>query len=228
MVLAPPLRVGNLLAFTPSTPEMVTGPQEPLEAGTPEAAARKTCSHRARRSGASTQRKRLQCQPRPPPHAPLNSGALLLLPTWVSSVHTSGCSCTTLQPFQAISAQPAAVPFPHLFSTPQVPVPAPLTPADLRLRLVRTGSGAGPLQVLLCPASRSLIAGFSSEPLKLALCPGSSPCCLSGFILWEPFLFPHTPPARGAGPILLPFSFLFSYLVTWGSFMSSQGCEVFW
>ena len=209
MGLAPPLWVGNLLAFSPSTPQMVTGPQGPLEAGAPEAAARKTCSHRAHGSGASTQRKRLWCQPHPPLHAPLNRGTLLLLPTWVSSMNTSVCSCTTLQAFQAISAQPAAAPSPHLLSAPQVPVPAPLTPADLRLRLGCAGSGAGPLQVLLCPASRSLMAGFSSEPLKLALCPGSSPCCLRGFIPWEPFLLPHTPPARGAGPILLPFSSLF-------------------
>lgn len=179
MVLAPPLQVGNLLTFTPTTPKMVTGPQELLETGAPL-------------------------------HAPLNSGALLLLPTWVSSVNTPGCSYTTLQPFQAISAQPTAVPFPPPFSTPQVPVPAPLTPADLHLRLGRTGQWCSPLQAFLCAACRSLIAGFPSEPLKLALCPSSSPCCLSGFILWEHFLFPlNTPPARGAGPILLPLLFSF-------------------
>ena len=211
MVLAPPRQVGNLLAFTPTTPKMVTGPQEPLEAGAPEAAAGKTCFHRAHSCGASTQRKRLWCQPRPLLNAPHNSGALLLLPTWVSSVNTLGCSYTpTLQPFQAISAQPTAVPFPHPFSTPQLPVPAPLTPADLHLRLGRTGQWCGPSASLsLCCLAQPdcWVPLWASEARSLSQ-------LLSLLLKW---LHPvgtcplphHTPPTRGSGPILLPLLFSF-------------------
>ena len=229
MVLAPPWQVGNLLAFTPTTPKMVTGPQEPLEAGAPEAAAGKTCSHRARRCGASTQRKRLWCQPRPLLHPPHNSGTLLLLPTWVSSVNTPGCSYTTLQPFQAISAQPTAVSFLHPFSTPKLPVPAPLTPADLHLRLGRTGQWCGPsasLSLRCLSQPHCWVPLWASEARSLSQ-------LLSLLLKWfhpvGTFPLPPTLPSPGVQvPSCSLSSFLFSYPVTWGSFMSFQGFEVFW